>query len=90
MIYKFVYTKSAVKDIDQLDQVVRRRILKKMDEYIAMDDPMKMSSLLKGFDIPTFRFRVGDYRIVFRQDKKTKKLVVLVVLKIQHRKEVYN
>jgi len=89
MIYKVVYTKSAERDIDRLDQSIRRRIFKKMDEYLVMDDPMKKASLLKGFEIQTYKFRVGDYRIVFRKDAKTKKLVILVVLKVRHRKEVY-
>ncbi len=89
MVYKLVYTKSAERDLDCLDSVVRRRIFKKMDEYLGLKDPMDRASKLKGFEVSTYKFRVGDYRVIFRLDSKTRRLVVLVVLKIKHRKEVY-
>ena len=68
---------------------MRRRVFKKMDEYLGLKDPMTKASKLKGFEVSTYKFRVGDYRVVFRLDSKTKRLVVLVVLEIKHRKEVY-
>jgi len=42
-----------------------------------------------GFETDTYRFRVGDYRVVFRLDPQNQQLVVLVVLRVRHRKEVY-
>jgi mRNA interferase RelE/StbE len=89
MDYKVVYTKRSQKDLDGLDYSLIQRILKKVDEFSRMSDPLKMASKLKGFEIDTYRFRVGDYRVVFRLDPQSFQLVVLVVLRVRHRKDVY-
>lgn len=89
MVYSLVYTNQAEKDLDRIDKVMAVRILKKMDSFVKLSNPLVKAKQLTGFDIPTYRFRVGDYRIVFRKDIKTNCLVILVVLSVAHRKEVY-
>ncbi|MDX9970837.1 MAG: type II toxin-antitoxin system RelE/ParE family toxin [Candidatus Gracilibacteria bacterium] len=89
MAYKLVYSSTAEKDLERIDRVQSVKILKKVNEYIGLDNPLVKAKKLKGFDVDTFRFRVGDYRVIFRLDEKTKILVVLVVLTIAHRKVVY-
>lgn len=89
MDYKVIYTSKAQKDLYKLSGDIAKRILTKVSDYVKLDNPLDKAKKLKGFDEPTFRFRVGDFRIVFRLDKKTKKLVILVVLRIQHRKDIY-
>lgn len=89
MVYKLVYTKTAEKDLDQIDRSQAVKILKKVNEYMGMRDPLLKAKKLKGFDVDTYRYRVGDYRVVFRLDKNSGEIVILVVLKIAHRKEVY-
>ena len=90
MDYKVVYSKNSQKNLSKLQPKLAQRILKKVEEYSRLKDPMKMAKKLKGFSHETFRFRVGDYRVIFRLDPKSNKLVVLVVLKIAHRKEIYS
>ncbi len=89
MDYRVVYTKFSQKDLDRLDSSDVRRILKKVNEFSQRPDPLEFAKKLTGFVIDTYRFRVGDYRVVFRVDPQTKHLVVLVVLRVRHRKEVY-
>jgi mRNA interferase RelE/StbE len=89
MDYKLVFTKNAEKDIEKLDREQAVRILKKVNSFLSLNHPLEKAKKLTGFDIDTYRYRVGDYRIVFRLDRKTGELVVLVVLRIAHRKEVY-
>lgn len=89
MAYKMIYKDSALEDLDNLEKSIAKRIVKKLDYYLKLKDPLKQSKKLKGFKVDTYRFRVGDYRVIFRIDEKTKKLVILVVLKIAHRKEIY-
>lgn len=89
MDYKLVYTKNSQKDLRKLDETVVKRILQKVDEYSKLKDPMAKAKKLKNFEVPTYRFRVGDYRVVFRLDKEKQKLVIPVVLRVAHRKEVY-
>lgn len=89
MDYKLVYTKLSQKDLDKLDPLLVRRILKKLNEFCKRTDPLKFAKKLTGFIIDTYRFRVGDYRVVFRLDPQNQQLVILVVLRVRHRKEVY-
>lgn len=89
MVYRFVYTLAAQEDLNGLGKNVSVRILKKLDYFINLSDPLLRAKQLTGFDTPTFRFRVGDYRVVFRKDVRANKLIILVVLKIAHRGEVY-
>lgn len=89
MDYKLVYTKLSQKDLDNLDRALVQRILKKVDEFSKGIDPLKFAKKLTGFIIDTYRFRVGDYRVVFRLDPQNQQLVILVVLRVRHRKEVY-
>ena len=89
MVYSLVYTNQAERDLDRMDKSVALRILKKMDHFMELVDPFVQAKQLTGFEIPTYRFRVGGYRVVFRKDPKTNYLVVLVVRRGGHRKEVY-
>jgi mRNA interferase RelE/StbE len=89
MDYKIVYTKLSQKDLEKLDPSIVRRILKKVDEFSKQTDPLEFAKKLTGFVIDTYRFRVGDYRVVFRLDPQNQQLVILVVLRVRHRKEVY-
>jgi len=89
MDYKVVYTKLSQKDLDKLNPSLVRRILKKVDEFSRRRDPLEFAKKLTGFALDTYRFRVGDYRVVFRLDPQTQQLIILVVLRVRHRKEVY-
>lgn len=89
MDYKVVYTKLSQKDLDRLDPSIVRRILKKVDEFSKHTDPLEFAKKLNRFVFDTYRFRVGDFRVVFRLDPQSKQLVILVVLRVRHRKEVY-
>jgi mRNA interferase RelE/StbE len=89
MDYKIVYTKLSQKDLGRLDPALVQRILKKVDEYAKRRDPLEFAKKLKEFVVDTYRFRVGDYRVIFRLDPQSQQLVILVVLRVRHRKEVY-
>lgn len=89
MDYKVVYTRLSQKDLDRLDPSIVRRILKKVDESSKRTEPLEFAKKLTGFVIDTYRFRVGDYRVVFRLDPQNQQLVILVVLRVRHRKKVY-
>lgn len=89
MAYKLIYTKKAEKYLDNLNQETRKRILLKLDEYIKLENPLEKAKLLQGISEKIYRFRIGDYRAVIRPDPKTNNLVILVVLKIAHRKDIY-
>jgi mRNA interferase RelE/StbE len=82
--YRIVFAGSSKKDIDKLDRVTRQRIAKKLQYFLGQEDPLVYARQLVHFNIGSYRFRVGHYRIVFDIDGQT-----LQVLSIKHRKDVY-
>jgi len=82
MSYRLLYTKRAVKDINKLDIVVKKRVGKKLSQYAR--DPMTYARKLVNASIGTYRWRIGDYRVVFDVDREK-----IVVLRVGHRSEIY-
>lgn len=82
MSYKLLYTKTAFEDIKKLDSIVKKRIKKKLEEYSR--NPLIHAKRLINSSIGSYRWRIGNYRIVFDIDK-TK----LIILRVGHRSEIY-
>lgn len=82
MSYNLVYTRRAGKDIQKLDPVIKRQIGKALLKL--QDNPLEHSEKLTNLEIGTYRFRTGDYRIVFDIEGKD-----IVILRVGHRKEIY-
>lgn len=80
--YQLVYTQRAVRDIEKLDRVVKKQIGKKLIEFTK--NPLGLSKKIHGSDLGDYRFRVGDYRVIFDLDGHK-----IVILRIGHRREVY-
>jgi len=87
-MFRFEYTKNAARDLRQIDQQVSKRILKKMDFFSKQEDPLKFAKKLKGFSLGEYRFRIGDYRVLFDLDEDGS-VKILMVLSIKHRREAY-
>lgn len=85
-MYKVVYLDSVEQDLKKLDKVLIRKILKKIEEYLAQD-PKNLGKELKGDFLGYWRYRWGDYRVVYKISDKE---VLILVLRIAHRKEVYD
>ena len=63
---------------------VQKRIAKKMRFYGSVQNPLKHAKKLTFYELGDFRFRIGDYRVIFDVKKNR-----IYVLKIQKRDEVY-
>ncbi|MGD9088237.1 MAG: type II toxin-antitoxin system RelE/ParE family toxin [Desulfobacterales bacterium] len=84
MKYRIEFKKSAAKVLKKLPKQDRRRIRDKIDSFTEnLPDPI--TTKMQG-DNPFHRVRVGDYRIIYEIHEDT---LVILVLKIGHRKEVY-
>jgi len=88
MAYSVELSESADRELSKLDAPQRKRILKFFHERIAkLDDPRNLGEALHGSELGEFwKYRVGDYRLICRIEDD--RLVVLV-LRIGHRKEIY-
>lgn len=85
MKYRLVFKPTALKDLKKLPKTLQRRIKEKMEFYLARAEPLDYAVELAGDKKSgEYRFRVGDYRIVFDRQKNT-----LTVLYIEHRRGVY-
>ena len=82
MIYRIIFTNRAIKDLDKIDDSTKDRIGKKLIEYSI--DPLSHARKLSDPIIGQYRFRVGDYRIVFDIEDGT-----IIVLRVGHRKKIY-
>lgn len=65
-MYKVLLTQRALIDLDGLEKRDRIRIIKKLKEYASK--PLRDIRKLESPKIGTYRFRVGDFRIVFDID----------------------
>ena len=76
------YTQNARKQLKRLEHNDRRRIVEKVFSYASRNEPLKFAKHLT--DQATFRFRVGDYRVIFEVLHGT-----LWVLSVGRRDEAY-
>jgi mRNA interferase RelE/StbE len=80
--YRLVYTQRAVKDIDRLDAGVKKRIGATLLRF--KDNPLQYAERLTDPELGGYRFRIGDYRVIFDTEGND-----IVVLRVGHRKEIY-
>jgi mRNA interferase RelE/StbE len=80
--WSIVITLKAEKDILALDAVARKRLGKKL--MALSEDPVKLSKKLVNSDLGSYRYRVGDYRVVFDLSGHT-----IQILRVGHRREIY-
>ena len=84
-MYKVVYLDQVENDLKKLDKPATRKILDRIENYLAKD-PKGLGKLLKGGFAGYWRYRYGDYRVVYKISEKE---ILIIVLRIAHRKSVY-
>lgn len=82
MRYKLIYTQRAERDIGRLDSKTKERIGKTLLRFV--EDPLKYAEKLSDPALGTYRFRIGDYRVIFDIEGND-----IVVLRVGHRREIY-
>lgn len=83
MSYKSEFTKLFLKLLDKLDALNRERVLNAIDEVLS--NPRNGSQLVFERQV-LFKWRVGDYRLIYTINEKSKSVIFVVV---DHRKRVY-
>jgi mRNA-degrading endonuclease RelE of RelBE toxin-antitoxin system len=85
--FQFQFSSYGEKDFSSFARSLQKRILSKLEYFEKSGDPLLFAKKLTGLD-NKYRFCVGDYRIIVsKQDSKT--LIILLILKIGHRRKVY-
>lgn len=81
------FTPAAAKELKKLGREPAARILKTLETRIAtLDDPRDLGKPLVGDWTGYWRWRMGDYRVIAKIEDKR---VVIVVVRVAHRREVY-
>ena len=81
---KLIFARSAFRQFQKLDRAVQKRIDEKLCFYISQKNPLQFAESLRDSRFGHWRFRIGDYRVLFdiENDK-------IIVLKVGHRKYIY-
>lgn len=82
MAYNIIITPTAEKDIKKLDGVVKKRLKVSLEKF--SQNPLSHAKRLTSPKIGTYRFRVGNYRIIFDINKNN-----IILLRIGHRRDIY-
>ncbi len=85
MAYKAIWHEETLKDLKNLDRTTAKKIVAKVKNYL-IQDPVKLGLLLKGTLKGLYRYRIGDYRIIYVIDQAEKKIIIL---NVNHRKKIY-
>ena len=87
MPWRVEFDARAEKELDRLDPQDAKRILKYLFERIETDeDPRRFGDSLRSNLAGLWKYRIGNYRVIC--DIQDKVLLVLVI-RIGHRREVY-
>jgi mRNA interferase RelE/StbE len=82
-LVKIEWTEGAIEDLEELDRVVARRVLKKITWFSKNFEqlvPEPLSVEFKG----TYKLRVGDWRVVYTVEGRT-----VIIQFVGHRREIY-
>ena len=80
-------SETALKTLEKIDKPERLRIRQFIKDTLAnLDDPRTMGKALQGNLKGLWRYRVGNYRLICQIYNSE---LILMVLEIGHRKDVY-
>ena len=82
MKYRFVYTQKAERDIKKLEPNIKERIDNALLRY--SEQPLRFAEKLSDPILGEYRFRIGDYRVIFDIEGSE-----IVILRVGHRREIY-
>ncbi len=82
MKYQLQFTSKAIKDLEKLSSPDRSRIVAKIE---TMKDNLQGDVKHLTNFTPSYRLRVGNYRVLFEIEETT-----LVIYRVKHRQNAYN
>lgn len=88
MTYQVLYTDPALEDLESLPRPIAQRIARKVKWFSEQTKPLQFAKSLHDTEFGQYRFRVGDYRVIFDVNANGT-ITVLLVLRVKHRREVY-
>ena len=90
MAWIFRFSTSGEEQLLGLDETVARRIVKKLRTFCDSGKPLSFAKPLRGAFSDVYRFRIGDYRVLFTVAKDGGEIQIVLVIKVGHRRDVYD
>ena len=84
-MYRVCYLDSVQEDFENLDRPLRKRILDKIETHLAKD-PSGLGKALSGQFKGFWRYRIGDFRVIY---KIAEAEILILVVRVGHRKNIY-
>jgi mRNA interferase RelE/StbE len=84
MHYSIQFTPRAQRDFSALDRAIQQRLRRRIDRLA--EDPFPVGAKKLHAEEPFYRIRVSDYRVIYQVEANE---LVVIVVKIGHRREVY-
>jgi len=81
---EIIFSERARREWTRLERTVQDHLREKLSLYLESGQPLNFAERLHGPELGEYRFRVGDYRIVFDVEGDT-----IHVLRVGNRKEIY-
>jgi mRNA interferase RelE/StbE len=82
-MYRFEFTPQAFADLRKLAKPIQKKVIEKLEYFVESGNPLSFASHLINTDIGTYRFRIGDWRVIFDVEGET-----IIILTLGHRKEI--
>ena len=83
-MYTVIFRPYAEKEYKKLPRNIQIQIRDKLKHYLSTKNPLVFASYLKDSSLGTYRFRIGDYRVIFDLEENR-----LIILTLGHRREIY-
>lgn len=84
-MYRVVWEDKAIDDLSDLPDKISTQIYNKVEKYLALE-PRNLGAPLSGNYSGYYRYRMGDYRIIYEINDDE---IVIYVVRVGHRKEIY-
>lgn len=70
--------------LSRLPHDVQQRLIEKVEHYLAQPDPLAFAKRIVGSPTLSYRFQVGEYRVVFDWHRDA-----MLMTKVGHRRDIY-
>ena len=84
-MYKIKFKASVDKRFSKFSKDIQIRIIQKLEFFLSQSDPLFYAEFLTNLRIGTYRFRIGDYRVIFDLEDDE----IIMIVDVDHRKDIY-
>ncbi len=84
MAYLLRFERRALEDTAKLNPDIAARLIDKLEWFASRNNPLEFAIRLQDSEIGDYRFRIGDYRVIFDVVKQ-----IIIIRRIGHRRSIY-